>query len=446
MGTGAPTSGAPPKPEVKALQCPKCGAAIELRSFGHAVSVVCSGCHSILDAKDPNLQILQEFQRITADVAPLIPLGTRGKIRGTDFEIIGYQRRSTTVEGIDYSWSEYVLFNPYKGFRYLTEYNGHWNDVTVCKEVPILDPRLESTSFSSANYLGEVYKHFQTSGAKTTSVLGEFPWQVRVGEAAVVTDFIHPPRVLSREKSTEEVSWSLGEYMYGRDVWSAFHLPGSPPAAVGVFENQPSPASTDVKKTWAAFAGFVFFLLLLLVAFDLASQKDIALNASYTLKPGEPKGEASFVTDVFELKGRTSDVELTTSTNVNNAWIYLNYALINQDTGEAWDFGREMSYYHGYDGDGSWSEGSANDTVTIPTIPSGHYYLRIEPESESGHPQIVYQVVVKRDVPVLRIYGVGLLALLIPAIIITWRSMGFERARWSESDHPPAPILQREDN
>ncbi len=32
------------------------------------------------------------------------------------------------MEGVAYSWHEYVLFNPYKGFRYLTEYDGHWND------------------------------------------------------------------------------------------------------------------------------------------------------------------------------------------------------------------------------------------------------------------------------------------------------------------------------
>src|ERR1035438_10540375 len=189
MDMGTPPSAGPPKPQVKALQCPKCGAAIVMRSFGQAVSVVCSGCHSILDAKDPNLQILQEFQRITGGIAPRIPLGTRGKMRGTDYEVIGFQERSTSSEGIAYSWSEYVLFNPYKGFRYLTEYNGHWNDVTVCKEVPVLDPRLESMPFAVVNYLDEHYKHFQTCEAQTTFVLGEFPWQVSVGENSTVTDF-----------------------------------------------------------------------------------------------------------------------------------------------------------------------------------------------------------------------------------------------------------------
>jgi hypothetical protein len=448
MDSGTPTSPIAPKPQVRSLQCPKCGAAIVLRTFGQAISVVCSHCGSILDAKDPNLQILQQFQQVTGAVTPLIPLGTRGKLRGTDYEIIGFQRRSTTSEGISYYWSEYLLFNPYKGFRYLTEYNGHWNDVTVCKDVPITDSRFENTPFGVVNYLGEVYRHFQTCEATTTFVLGEFPWQVSVGEKATVTDYIHPPRVLSCEKTSGEVTWSLGEYTPGNDVWSAFHLTGNPPVAVGVFENQPSPARTNVKTTWRAFAGLAIFLLLLMIAFDLVARKELVFSSTYTLntvsKPNffNQKEEPSFVTDIFELKGRTSDVEIKTSAGVDNSWIYLNYALINQDTGQAWDFGREVSYYHGYDSDGSWNEGKNSDEVTIPSVPAGHYYLRIEPESDQVHPRIAYEVEVKRDVPVMGIFGIAFLALLIPAIIITWRSFGFERARWAESDHPSAAILQ----
>ena len=438
MSTGTPPLSNPPKPQVKALNCPQCGAAIVLRSMGNAETVVCGSCHSILDAKDPNLQILQKFQVITGEVPPLIPLGTRGKIRGTDYEVIGFQRRSITVEGIRYDWHEYVLFNPYKPTRYLTEYQGHWNDISVCKELPVI-------KFSTANYLGEMYKHFQTADADTNYVLGEFPWQVRVGEHAAVTDYVKPPRVLSSEKSANEVTWSIGEYMYGADIWKAFNLPGHAPEAVGVYENQPSPVSQNVKGIWSAFLAFAILLLVLLAGFDLASSKTTAFDSSYRLNAGEPKGEASFVTDVFNLDGRTSNVEITTSANVDNSWIYVNYALIDQDSGRAWDFGREVSYYHGYDSDGSWTEGSRKDEVVIPSVPSGHYYLRIEPEVDPKHPPIVYTVQVRRDVTVPGLFGVAFLALLLPAIAITWRSLSFERARWAESDHPPIHIGNSEE-
>ena len=430
MSAGSPPLSTPPKPQAKGLNCPKCGAAIILRSFGQAETVVCESCHSILDAKDPNLAILQQFEKITSAAKPLIPLGTRGKLRGTDYEVFGFQVRHSKVEGISYYWHEYLLFNPYKGFRYLSEYNGHWNDITVCKQLPTADG-------GSANYLGESYRHFQSTDANTDFVLGEFPWQVRVGEHAVVTDYVHPPRVLSSEKLDKETTWSVGEYMYGREIWEVFKLPGTPSAATGVYENQPSPVAANVKGLWTAFAAFVAFLLVLMVAFDIMAKKEPVFSQTFTYNRADARGEPSFVTDVFELGGRTSNVEVKTYAPVSNHWIYLNYALINQDTEKAWDFGREVSYYSGYDSDGHWTEGKQTDTVALPSVPTGKYFLRIEPEVDPLLPVISYTVSVRRDVPVFGIYGLAFLALLVPVLLISWRAYTFERSRWSESDHPP---------
>jgi Domain of unknown function (DUF4178) len=439
MSTGGPPLTSAPKPQVKALTCPNCGAAISLRSFQQAVTVVCDSCHSILDAKDPNLQVLQRFEAIVGEVPPLIPLGTRGKLRGTDYEVIGFMRRSIVSDGVQFDWHEYLLFNPYKGFRYLTEYQGHWNDISVCKDLPTV----QTAILPRATYLGEVYRHFQTAEANTNYVIGEFPWQVRVREAAVVTDYVRPPRVLSSEQTAGEVNWSIGEYTYGADIWKAFNLPGQPPVPIGVYENEPAPSNVNLKSAWLTFIALAVFLLGLMAAFDLFSSQDPVFTSTYALAPGEPKGEAAFVTDVFTLKGRTSDVEVKTTADVSNSWIYLNYALINQDTGQAWDFGREVSYYFGSDSDGNWSEGHHSDTVVIPTVPPGNYYLRIEPEVEARHFRINYSVTVKRDVPVFAFFGIALLALFLPVLALTWRSISFERSRWAESDHP---ILQTGSN
>jgi len=434
----------PPKPQAKAVNCPQCGATITLRALGQASAVVCESCHAILDAKDPQLQILQKFEKIVSDERPLIALGSRGRLRGVDYEAIGFERRSIKVDGVTYSWREYLLFNPYKGFRYLSEYMGHWNDISVCKALPVVVSRM-SIPFE-ANYLGEMYRHFQTSDAHTDFVLGEFPWQVRVGERAQVTDYVHPPRVLSREVMAGEITWSIGEYMTGHDIWTAFRLSGSPPEAIGVYENQPSPFSEKFGGIWKTFAAFALALVIMMIAFDAMAKKEPVFSSSYQIASGVSNAEASFVTDVFELTGRTSDVQVATTARVQNNWIYLNFALINQGTGQAWDFGREISYYSGYDSDGSWSEGSTHDTVVVPSVPAGKYYLRIEPEVAPLHSYISYNVSVKRDVPVFSFYGLAFLALLIPVIIITWRSASFERSRWSESDHPPTPIIHTENN
>jgi hypothetical protein len=429
MSTSGPNP--PTTPQVKSLSCPACGAALTLRSFTQAVTVVCDHCHSILDAQDPRLKVLQKFHAATDEDPPLIPLGTRGTIRGTAYEAVGFQRRTIHVEGIAYSWHEYVLFNPYQGFRYLTEYNGHWNDTSILRSLPAVN---DDASHPTVTYLGETYRHFQTAQAATSFVLGEFPWQVRVGETADVSDYVSPPRVISRERTGKEVTWSMGEYVSGSDIWKAFRLPGNPPERVGVYENQPSPLSADTKTIWFAFAGFAAAVVLMMMVFWSFARNEQVLQGIYEFNTNA-HGETSFVTDVFELKGRTSNVELTTTSNLNNNWIYLNYALINRDTGQAYDFGREVSYYHGYDEDGAWSEGGNRDSVAVPTVPPGNYYLRIEPESDFNRGTIWYSVTARRDVPQMSFFGIAILALLAPAGLITWRSMNFEHLRWAESDY-----------
>jgi len=431
MSTSGPNP--PTPPQIKALNCPGCGAALTLRSFNLAVTIVCNHCHAILDAQDPNLAILQKFKAIADEDSPLIPLGTRGNIRGARYEVIGYQRRTLQADEIYYSWHEYVLFNPYKGFRYLTEYNGHWNDTSTLRSLPTRNQNLGPATLT---YLGQTYKQFQSSKARTSFVLGEFPWQVRVGEYANVTDYVAPPRVISSESTGQEITWSMGEYVSGEDIWKAFALPGSPPERIGVYENQPSPFGADTTAIWTAFVGFAAVLVILLMAFSTFTANESVFRANYEFD-SRVRGEASFVTDEFQLKGRTSDLELTTNTNLQNHWIYLNYALINQDTGQAYDFGREVSFYSGYDEDGFWSEGGRDDSAVVPSVPPGNYYLRVEPESDPSPGTISYTISVKRDVPQMSFFGIAILALLLPAGLITWRSMNFEHQRWAESDYAP---------
>ena len=423
-----------PPPQVKSFNCPGCGAPVVIRGFATTLSVVCGNCHSILDAKDPNFSVLQRFQAAQT-IQPLIPLGTRGKVRGEPYEAIGFQVRTITVEGVDYSWDEYLLFNPYKGYRYLTQYQGHWNDVTVLRVLPEVNT---SGARPVAKVNGETFRHFQTSRARTTYVLGEFPWQVRVNdETTTCTDFVSPPRMLSSETIGSETTWSLGEYITGKQVWQAFQLPGSPPAPVGVYEDQPSPYGGNIKEVWLVCALFLAALVGLALFFTTFARNEDVFSGSYHFAPGTG-GEASFVTDYFELKGRTSNVELSTRTDLSNNWAYFNYALINADTGQAFDFGREVSYYFGSDSDGAWTEGSRKDTAMVPAVPSGRYYLRVEPEMEANAAMVGYDIAVKRDVPSMSYFLIAALLLLVPPVFLAFRSMGFEQARWRESDYPPA--------
>jgi uncharacterized protein DUF4178 len=433
MASGS--GGNSPKVGVQSVSCPNCGATVAVRSFGHAVNVVCQSCHSILDAKDAGVRILQQFKdAVTFD--PLIPLGARGKVSGELYEAIGFQVRQIKADDTLYRWSEYLLFNPYKGFRYLTEYNGHWNFVSPLQTLPDGDPTPGSETPRS--YQGQRFRHFQTARATTVFVLGEFPWQVRVGESVTVADYVSPPRMLSGEVTSDnDATWSLGEYVTGADIWKGLALAGQPPAAQGVYANQPSPFTGVTTTIWRRAILLVILAGLVWVAqMILARQKEaFAQNFVFDARSGN---DSSLVTEPFELDGAPSTVSVETMANIDNQWMYVGYALINEETGQTFDFGREVSYYHGYEGGESWTEGSKADSVMLPRVPPGRYFLRIEPEGDRVSKPIAYRVRVVRDVPtsIWFLIAVGLLAL--PPIGTTWRSMAFERRRWAESDHAPS--------
>jgi len=418
---------------IKGLNCPGCGAAMTIRGFEHSLTAVCPQCLAILDAKDPNLRILQEFTEKTR-FNFMLPLGARGNWRGTTYEVIGCQRRTVYAGGDTYGWSEYLLFNPYKGFRYLTEYNGHWNDVQTLRALP--QTKLAIGVKPHVQYGGITYTHFSTAQAKTTYVLGEFPWQVRRGESVVAEDFIAPPRILSSESTPAETVWSAGVYVSGDEVWQAFKLKGFPPKPIGVYLNQPSPLIVKSKELWRLCWTFLLIAFAILLASYVFARNEQVFRDHYRFTAGN-QPEASFVTPVFELKGRTTNVEISTRTDLSNNWAYFNYALINDETGQAYDFGREVSYYSGRDSDGNWSEGSAGDTATIPAIPSGRYYLRVEPEMAPNSRSMDYDITVRRDAPRSSWFWLIAFLLLIPPGLATFGRLSFESQRWRESDYAP---------
>ncbi|HUA85959.1 MAG TPA: DUF4178 domain-containing protein [Bryobacteraceae bacterium] len=433
---------APPVVKARALDCPNCGASVELRGFGHTLTVVCPHCLATLDASTPEIKIVgqvQEAQR--RDLK--IPLGTRGKLGGVEWEVIGFQTRTVPAE--DDSWDEYLLFNPYKGFRYLSEYQGHWNFIAPLEPMPA---RVALLGRPAVSFEGAAFRHFSGCEAVTSFVLGEFPWRVTVGEKVICDDFIHPPLILSSETTEQEITWSRGEYTPAAQIWSAFALPGKPLPARGVYLNQPSPYAGR-SGMWPAFFLMVALLIALQMFFAVFSRDNVVFRNSYHFSTLD--AEPSFVTPVFNVDGRTAGMELTVQADVDNNWAYFNFALINEDTGSAYDFGREVSYYHGVDrDDGAWSEGGRTSSAYIASVPPGRYYLRVEPEMDAAtgpyrkaaarYNAVAYDLTLRHDVPNYSWFWIAALLLFLPPVISSFRARSFEARRWSQSDNPAASL------
>ena len=84
---------APPVAKPRRLYCPNCGGPVELRGFGHALTVVCPQCLSVLDASTPLLKILQQIQEAQRGDSQ-DPAGHARKIGRREWEVIGFQTRT----------------------------------------------------------------------------------------------------------------------------------------------------------------------------------------------------------------------------------------------------------------------------------------------------------------------------------------------------------------
>ena len=421
-----------PRAQARTLRCTQCGGTVEVRAAGRTVTVACGSCGSVLDAQDPGLRVLQAFHGQNTET-PRIPLGSRGRLHGAVWEVIGFQVRSVTEEGLRYPWSEYVLYNPERGFRYLTEENGHWTDAVPMHSIPKLG---RESGRPTASINGEHFKHFSTGIATTSYVLGEFPWEVRVGDKETVRDFVHPPRMLSGEDTAGETAWSVAEYVPGAALWKAFSLPGRPPAPRGVYACQPSPHVASSRRYGRAFAILAALFLVIVAGRCTTAGNQQMLRAAYAFDPTLPEDSSSVETPDFTLAGRPANLEVALETDLDNNWAFFSFALVNEETGRTVQFTREVSQYHGVEGGESWSEGSSSDAVKIPAIPPGRYRLNIDAEAEVP---VYYTVTLTHDVPGFGHFAIAFLLLAAPAALALMSAFSFESQRWSESDYAPEP-------
>ena len=438
---GITTTRAPERAErrVDAAQvsCPHCGGPLELRAPDKTERVTCPNCNSLLDVNQGQLQFLKALDKPWFQ--PVIPLGTTGDVPEGKMTVIGAMARSVTIEGTQYFWGEYLLYNPQIGFRWLVHSDDHWNYV---RAVP---PGEISESTKSADYQGKSYRIFQDAQARVEVVLGEFYWKVEAGEQVRGVDYVAPPYMLSKEvstvyvtdpknasktkRSTGEINWSLGTYVPVQQIEKAFGVSGLPRPS-NIAPNQPY-KHWWVYKYWGAFLAVL--LLAGLLAFALSGSSKQVFSQTVTFQPLQNEdGTQVFFSQPFDLAGRRN-IRITGQSPVDNTWVYLEGDLINDETGAVQSFPIDISYYYGVEDGESWTEGSQTDSAYSSAMPAGRYVLRLEGQWERWQQPATVQIKVEQNV----LHGFNLLVALIVIsigpILMGIYHIGFERRRWSES-------------
>ena len=420
------SSGGTPQVKAKAFNCPHCASPLTIHSAA-IESIACASCGSVIGVDNENLQLLARAAQALRET-PWLPLGSQGSLRGINWEAIGFLRRQTTADGVDYPWAETLLFNAKEGFAWLTEYQGHWNFVRTLSQPPKVSRGRKTFKFN-----GQEFKLFSSATAEVTYVVGEFYWRVAVGETARVDDYICPPLMLSREVTEKEASWSQGEYLDAEEVRSAFKVVAPALKQSGVYANQPNPLverhRTICRQFWklALAASVLQLLFYFLFASHQVLKQQIVLS---------PQGEdGSKTTQEFVLKTQARVLAVSHHTDVNNNWLSLTTTLIEKNTGEAHQGAQEISHYQGVDEGESWSEGSQSDEIVFKGIPPGSYYLSIEYELGSDrHDAVVDTVEVVRNPAGWSNYVLVLIFLALFPLLSRWRRSSFETRRWNESD------------
>jgi hypothetical protein len=403
------------------LECPSCRGSLDLVAPDRSERVGCPYCGALCDVTEGHLQFLQLLDKSRFPDPPL-PLGSAGTFEGYKMTVCGYMVRSSSYGGYDYFWSEYLMYHPRVGFRWLLENGGHWSYV---EPLNVADC---SVAYSSASYDGKSYRAFDDTTAVVEYVAGEFYWRVEAGERTRVADYMRPPCALSREQTANEIHWSLSTYVEASELEAKF----------GVELPKPEPETVPLNMPYAQKSVYKVFGALLLAALlfygynNTRNTRTEVYREAIAFEP-TPGAEAQVVfSEPFSLKGGRN-IEIEAYAPVSNSWAYFQFDLVNKETGRVVSLDLPVEYYYGPD----WSEGSNRERRYLKAQPAGEYMLRTSLERKDKARPMTVQVRLRQGVLRMRyfLFLLGFLALIPLFVFLHHRN--FERKRWSESGFGP---------
>lgn len=453
---------------VKTFACPNCGSNVTVRAAGHTVNVFCDSCNTQIDPNDLTFRKIELYHNEYYAAKAYLPIGAKGKLENKIWEVIGFR----TLHDGGFFWREYLLFNPYYGFRFLVEADGDWtlyqktNDKPdeYLKKIGKNKAKFEEKVNTSRAYInkgaieinslyqerlrkifedffddfqGKKYKLFNVGTAKTAYVLGEFYWRVEIATTANLLDAVAPPDALSLELEDGELSVATGVYIEAKQIQVAFQISEPPPRQKGVGAAQPTAigkAMPIITKIWF-FAFVVYFGLQINYCARPTNQP--VLTETLSFNAGQIQ---TLVSSKFQLTGAPANLEIDLSLpTLENSWFAAEMTLINAKTGENRQFVQELEYYFGADEDGPWTEGSQSTSNALAFIPDGEYYLAIDPsvpeDAKALGKNYAFNIAVVRDVSPGAIAGFFLfgLPLLLFILIPYIYFYVVEGSRWSNS-------------
>jgi hypothetical protein len=407
---------------IKEVTCTNCKATVPLYAWPFTNSYTCATCGAghVLKGLDSKFR-----RRMPLNRNPAIPLYTRGTIRGTEYQLIGFAEKE---DDESYKWREYTLFNPTYGYAYLSEYNGHWLFLKETANAPVVKSH-NTMAFSYGDNTFRLYNQYRYSAVDCR---GEFADNILDKTKPNCREYIDPPLLWAREIEANGMYWFYGSHVSKNELYDAFGKEISLPFTVGVGPVQPAMANLNVDFN-VIFRSALGVLLVILALFlfslffkrqEVIYENNFSLPDSTTLAP--------IVTTDVKLDKWRSNIDFEIKAPVDNNWLELGITLVNKDNGKEYTVQQGVEKYSGYSDGESWSEGSNTESVMMHSVPAGNYFMRIEPARGAGAVSY-FSLTATYDVPIWRNFFVFVLFGLLPLVALLIIVMVREGRRWQNS-------------
>ncbi|WP_158996703.1 DUF4178 domain-containing protein [Pigmentibacter ruber] len=371
----------------------------------------------------------QENERKISIKEQLIPLGSLITIKDHKWEVLGYLEVAEMFDGKEDVWCEYLLENKSLGYRWLTEFDGHWNFISPCEKKNI-EFKPNTKKYSSKNipvYLERQYQLFHLGKGVIKFKNGNFFWPVKIGDTFEFEDYIAPPYVLTCEKNAGEENWLQGEYLHKNEVKKIL-TSEKIPYRFGVYLNQVN-KYIDIRKN--LIKPWILFLIVL-ISFQLwiiySSKNELIFEESFVHVPSS--NEKSQISKKFELTDSNKNLELKLIAYVNDNFFDMSGKIVNEENGEIYNFFKSI-YYSSEDGSGSQIE-----TVSFSSIPNGKYQFILEGVTDAKV-DTPCKVIVLRDVTIWSNFILSIIFLSIIPIFFLILEKRYEKKRWENSNFSP---------
>jgi hypothetical protein len=343
-----------------------------VRAAGFSVNLACQHCGSLLDVSRPEVALIRKYKRANDRFA--LEIGKRGTVFGHKWELVGALRRKDQIA----IWQEFLLFNPYLGYRWLIVADGEWQFGTPLADRPEGDR-------NAVTWRGNTFaRHGRDQSTSTTDVAGEFYWRIKAGDTATATLFHSGETVLSREVSAGEENWTQLVPVTESEIEQSFgmkrrSLPRRT-AARGLMQFKAAPGMKEDEL------GRMFMLALAVSLFAAIAMAGLAgpSTESGSMVQVPVGGQVEPVkVGTITVNRPWQFVSVNADTNMfENRWVDLEYNIVDRSTEQSIDTFGLVEHYAGQDSDGYWSEGSHHGDTLIGHVPRGTYDVYV---SGSAH-------------------------------------------------------------